>query len=71
MIKLVATNGRYHLQAGEEGMAERRFQSKQRVKSPAKTSSIVNKKEHTRTDTKTKKGMDTGIHSIYTTRGAR
>lgn len=26
-----------------------------REKSPAKTSSIVNKKEHTRTDTKTKK----------------
>jgi len=33
LIKLVATNGRYHLQAGEEGMAERRIQSKQREKS--------------------------------------
>lgn len=42
-----------------------------REKSPAKASSIVNKKEHTRTDTKTKQVMDTGIHPIYTTRGAR
>ena len=42
-----------------------------REKNPAKASSIVNKKEHTRTDTKTKQVMDTGIHSIYTTRGAR
>ena len=70
LIKLVATNGRYHLQAGEEGMAERRFQSKQREKSGKNVEHREQKGAHEDRH-EDKKVMDTGIHSIYTTRGAR
>ena len=65
------TNWRYHLPAEKRREKPSADSNPVKEKSLARSTSIVNKKEHTRTETKTKKVMDTGIHSIYTTRGAR